>query len=378
MKPKRKIGILALLAATAVALAACAPSINDTSRLTVDPMAAETAASEQMDDNSTTKENDNMALKSIYLAGGCFWGVEEYMHRIDGVHDSVSGYANGRTEDPSYQDVLYANTGHAETVKVTYDPEVVTLETLLEKFFKVVDPTSINKQGNDVGSQYRSGIYYVDEEDLPTIEAEIERLQSMYTSPIVVEVKPLDGFYDAEDYHQDYLKKNPNGYCHIDLSIADEDEEVTVEDASAYPVPSEDELKERLSPLQYDVTQNSATERAFNNEYYDNKEKGIYVDIVTGEPLFSSLDKYDSGTGWPSFTRPIAEEVVTEHSDFLLGFGRTEVKSRAGDSHLGHVFDDGPDDAGGLRYCINSASLKFIPYENMEEEGYADLMELFM
>ncbi len=314
-------------------------------------------------------------LSYIYLAGGCFWGVEEYMHRIPGVYDSSSGYANGNTENPTYEDVIYSNTGHAETVKVIYDSKEVSLEELLIRFFEVVDPTSLNKQGNDVGSQYRSGVYYENEEDKLIIDKVIQGLKSEYEKEIVVEVLPLENYYPAEEYHQDYLVKNPNGYCHIDLDKASEFNEIKLSD-SEYEIPSDKELKETLTELEYDVTQNAKTERAFSSELNDNNADGIYVDVVTGEPLFLSNDKYDSGSGWPSFTKPISEEAVTEHEDNSLFMKRIEIKSSAGDSHLGHVFDDGPVEDGGLRYCINGAALKFIAYEDMEAEGYEHLKHL--
>lgn len=317
--------------------------------------------------NNLTFDLEN--LEDIYLAGGCFWGLEAYLTRIPGVYDVTSGYANGNTEDPSYEDLIYRNSGHAETVHVRYDPSIVSLDTILNYFFNVVDPTSINKQGNDRGVQYRSGIYYTDESVLPTIEAKIVEEQENYRKPIVVEVLPLEHYYLAEAYHQDYLEKNPNGYCHIDL-------ESVPDDVSVYSKPSDDILRSTLTNLQYRVTQEDATERPFDNEYWDNKEKGIYVDIVSGEPLFSSTDKFRSGTGWPSFVKPISDNNIVEVKDRKFGMVRTEVRSRFGDSHLGHVFNDGPADRGGLRYCINSASLKFIAFDEMDEMGYGHLKEL--
>lgn len=310
-------------------------------------------------------------VKEIYLAGGCFWGVEEYMDRLTGVIDVTSGYANGSTENPTYQEVI-GGSGHAETVHVTYDSSLTDLRTLLLYYFKVIDPTSLNKQGNDRGVQYRTGIYYTEEAEVSIINEVIEEQQVYYSEPIVVEVLPLDGYYLAEEYHQDYLIKNPNGYCHIDLDLAYE----TIIDPAKYPKPSDAELKEKLTELQYSVTQHEDTEMAFSSEYDGFYEPGIYVDIVTGEPLFSSADKYDSKSGWPSFTKPIVAEVVTYEVDNTLFAERTEVRSRAGDSHLGHVFDDGPTDEGGLRYCMNGSSLKFIPLEEMEAEGYGYLIGL--
>ena len=304
----------------------------------------------------------------IYLAGGCFWGLEAYMERIQGVTDAVSGYANGKGDTTNYQ-LLHA-TDHAETVKVTYDPNEISLDKLLQYYFRVIDPTSINKQGNDRGRQYRTGIYYQNEQDKAVIEAALKTLQNKYQAPIQIEVEPLKNYVEAEEYHQDYLKKNPNGYCHIDIKKADE----PLIDDKKYPKPSDAELKQKLTALQYDVTQGKHTERSFSNEYWDNFAPGIYVDITTGEPLFSSKDKFESGCGWPSFTKPIAAEVAEYQRDNSFNMTRIEVLSRSGHAHLGHVFDDGPRDKGGLRYCINSASIKFIPLDEMEKQGYGDLI----
>jgi len=306
-------------------------------------------------------------IKEIYLAGGCFWGVEEYFARIDGVIDSVSGYANGSFDNPTYENVCN-NSGHAETVHITYDSTKVSLDTLLKYYFRIIDPTSVNKQGNDRGVQYRTGIYYQNDEDKQIALNAIKEEQKKYSKPIVIEVEKLKRFDKAEEYHQDYLKKNPNGYCHINLNKASE----AIIDEKKYQKPSDDVLKEKLSTLEYQVTQEAATERAFTHEYYKNQEDGIYVDITTGEPLFSSKDKYDAGCGWPSFTKPIATEVVNYKKDSSHGMNRVEVRSRAGEAHLGHVFEDGPRDKGGLRYCINGASLRFIPYDKMDEEGYGE------
>ena len=336
--------------------------------------------------NTENKMTDEENLHTIYLAGGCFWGVEAYMKKLPGVKDTEVGYANGNTENPTYEEVCYNNTGHAETVKVVYDTQLITTQQLLDGFFKVVDPTSVNKQGNDRGSQYRSGIYYVDEEDRDIAEKVLAEQEKRNAVPVVTELLPLSNFYPAEEYHQDYLDKNPGGYCHINLNSADEfikEEGLGAEDLSGlirpedYTVPDDEELRESLTDIQYAVTQLNETERPFMNEYDDEFRKGIYVDIVTGEPLFSSEDKFDSGCGWPSFSKAIAPEVVNEKEDTSHNMNRTEVRSRVGDSHLGHVFNDGPAESGGLRYCINSASIRFIPYENMEEEGYGFLLSIF-
>ncbi len=327
--------------------------------------------------------NEAQALALIRDAGGCFWGLEAYFQRIDGVVDAVSGYANGKTENPSYEDVSYRDTGHAETVKVTYDADKLSLDDILQYFFRVVDPTSLNKQGNDIGTQYRSGVYYTDPAEKAVIAAALKREQQKYQQPLVVENEPLQNFYDAEEYHQDYLIKNPNGYCHIDIRKADEPlpdkTKATPQgkgfDAATYKKPGDAELKRLLTEEQYQVTQNSATEYAFSHEYDHLFKPGIYVDVVSGEPLFSSADKFDSGCGWPSFTHPINAAAVTEHDDFSYNMRRTEVRSHAADSHLGHVFADGPKDKGGLRYCINGASLKFIPLEEMDAAGYGALKD---
>lgn len=312
---------------------------------------------------------DETKLRTIYLAGGCFWGLEAYMARVPGVADSVSGYANGTTENPSYEDVVYRSTGHAETVEVKYDPDMISIDELLNYFFRVVDPTSFNQQGPDIGSQYRTGIYYTDKSDLAEIEKAVELEQENHFDDIRTEVLPLIHFFKAEEYHQDYLEKSPNGYCHINLNLLYDEEFVTV-DPDKYTRPTDMERNAMLTEEQYRVSQMDGTEFAFDNEFFDNKEPGLYVDIVTGEPLFSSKDKYDSGCGWPSFVKPIDIETIIFLQDESFGMIRTEVRSRVGDSHLGHVFTDGPEDRGGLRYCINSASLRFIHLDDMVEEGY--------
>lgn len=323
--------------------------------------------------NPVSKEDySNADLKKIYFAGGCFWGVEEYMQRVYGVADAVSGYANGNSPNPSYETVSTGNSGYAETVEVTYYPSKVSLEELLAHFLKIIDPTSLNKQGNERGSQYRTGVYYIDQADKEIITKALANEEDKYKEKIVVENMPLTNFTTAEDYHQDYLRKNPNGYCHIDLSTADK----VIIDPSKYPKPSDEILRKKLTDAQYKVTQENDTESAFSNEYWDNTEKGIYVDVATGEPLFSSTDKFDSGCGWPSFSKPIAKDVVTYKEDLSYNMTRTEVRSRSGDSHLGHVFEDGPKELGGLRYCINSASIRFVPLEDMEKEGYEYLTKL--
>jgi peptide methionine sulfoxide reductase msrA/msrB len=311
--------------------------------------------------------------KEIYLAGGCFWGIQAYIDRIIGVEYTNVGYANGNSEETEYYSLK--ETGHAETVYVAYDPEKITLEELLGYFYGIIDPTSLNKQGNDMGSQYRSGIYYVDEEDREIIEAVTANEQAKLGEKIVTEIQPLKNYVLAEDYHQNYLDKNPGGYCHINLNnIPREKPRVNLED---YPKPPVEEIKEKLTEQQFSITQENATEYAFQNKYWDNKETGLYVDIITGEPLFLSSDKYDSGSGWPSFIRPIQWDVVTYNKDESFGMERIEVRSRSGDSHLGHLFYDGPVEEGGLRYCINSGALDFIPLDKLEEQGYGKFKVLF-
>lgn len=316
-----------------------------------------------------------MSNKVIYLAGGCFWGVQKYINLINGVMATEVGYANGSTANPTYADVVRNNTGHAETVKVTYDPNKIALEYLLNLFYSVINPVSVNKQGNDIGTQYRTGVYYVDKADYDTIRATLDHLQKNYTEPLAVELMELNNYYTAEDYHQMYLNKNPGGYCHV--TPQNFAELVRLQQETKYPVKPQDELKSALTALQYEVTQNSATEPPFANEYNDNFEDGIYVDITSGEPLFSSKDKFDAGCGWPSFAKPIKESLVTLSLDTSHGRIRTEVRSENSDSHLGHVFEDGPTELGGLRYCINSAALRFIPKSEMKAEGYGDLLYMF-
>ena len=311
---------------------------------------------------------DTAKLRDIYFAGGCFWGVEEYFSRMPGVHGVTVGYANGMKENPTYEEVCSGKTGHAETVHVWYDPKGISVKTLAEQFFAIIDPVSHNRQGNDVGSQYRTGIYYVREDDKSVLVSVKAAVQKKYAEPLAVELAPLKKYYLAEEYHQDYLKKNPGGYCHIDFSSLKDVriEKIPIVNPGKYSKPSDAVLKKTLSEESYAVTQKAATERAFSGEFWDHRKPGIYVDIVTGEPLFFSSDKFDSGSGWPSFSKPIEPAAITEHVDNSYGMKRIEVKSRVGDSHLGHVFTDGPKDKGGLRYCINRAGIRFIAFEEME------------
>ncbi len=307
-------------------------------------------------------------MAEIYLAGGCFWGLEEYFSRISGVLQTSVGYANGQVETTNYQ--LIKETDHAETVQVIYDEKAVSLREILLYYFRVIDPLSVNQQGNDRGRQYRTGIYYLEEANLPTVNTVVREQELLIGRKIAVEVEKLRHYILAEDYHQDYLKKNPGGYCHIDVR----DAEKPLIDAANYEKPSQAVLRENLSEESYRVTQEAATEAPFSNAYDQTFEEGIYVDITTGEPLFFAKDKFASGCGWPSFSRPISKELIHYYQDLSHGMERIEVRSRSGNAHLGHVFTDGPQELGGLRYCINSASLRFIAKDEMEEAGYGYLL----
>lgn len=325
----------------------------------------------------------------IYLAGGCFWGVEHYVKLLPGVVETEVGYANSIKENPSYQEVCTGKTNAVETVKVVYDPTKTSLSFLLDQYFLIINPTTLNQQGNDIGTQYRTGIYYTDPADRPIVMNALARIQSKYTKVVMVEAKPLQNFYPAEEMHQDYLDNTPGGYCHVPVDMfglakrakvdprsIESDAKIRAKERARLSESSSD-LRKRLTPLQYQVTQNEATERPHANEYDQNFEDGIYVDIISGEPLFSSRDKYDAGCGWPSFTKPIGTQTILERADHKLGYLRTEVRSKSANSHLGHVFNDGPKEKGGLRYCINSASLRFVPLSKMQEEGYGDYLYLF-
>ncbi len=321
-----------------------------------------------------------MMKEIIYLAGGCFWGTEKYMESIEGVLSTRTGYALGKKNEVDIQlpdtvtyEQVCSHIGHAEAVEVVFDPEKIKLTEILTEYSYTIDPTSIGRQGMDIGIQYRTGIYFTNEEQEPIIIAFLEKLQQEYVEQVVVECLPLLQFIQAEEYHQKYLTKNPNGYCHINFAkIAKKKQQVV--NPEKYPKPARDVLKESLTPLQYAVTQQNETEPPFANEYWQTEEEGIYVDITTGEPLFTSKDKFQSACGWPAFSKALDPNTIVEYDDLSHNMIRTEVRSRTGNAHLGHVFDDGPKESGGLRYCINSASLRFIPKKQMEQEGYGEFL----
>ena len=328
----------------------------------------------------------NAKTRIATLAGGCFWCVESDFEKATGVLKVISGYTGGPEENPNYED--YGKKGHVEAVQVFYDPSKITYEALLDLFWRHIDPTDAGGQFGDRGPYYRSVIFYHDEEQKRIAEKSREALRKSgrFDKPVMTEILKFTRFYDAEGYHQDYYKKNPLRYKSYRYGSGRDQflEKIWKKDqsaippapAKAYKKPDKTSLEKKLTPLQYEVTQKEGTEPAFRNEYWDSKKEGIYVDIASGEPLFSSLDKYDSGTGWPSFTRPLDPGLVVEKNDNSLFTQRTEVKSRYAGSHLGHVFPDGPAPTG-LRYCMNSAALRFVPKEELEKEGYGQYVNLF-
>ena len=321
-----------------------------------------------------------MDAEAIYLAGGCFWGTEAFMQQLPGVVDTEVGFANSRIPDPTYEQVCTGQTHAAEAVCVHYDPAKISLRLLLEAYFTTIDPFTLNRQGNDCGTQYRTGIYWTNPADEPVIASAILSLERTLQHRVRIEVLPLENFYPAEDYHQDYLLNNPGGYCHVDLAGAKAfvDEHATDFEilSHGYTKPNREVLKHVLGEDAFAVTQCSATDRPFSHPYDELFDEGIYVDVVSGEPLFSSRDKYDAGCGWPAFTQPIAPSVIDEEMDTsILGRPRVEVRSTAGQSHLGHVFSDGPESRGGQRYCINGSALRFIPVADMQSQGYGYLLD---
>jgi len=375
----KKMILLSLTALLIIAAAACSPAA---AKETPPPQADEPEVQSEPDEAPGSVDYSPVdpgyqpkeGVSVIYLAGGCFWGTEQLMQSIPGVVEATSGYANGKEgEAANYQNVIEGGTGFRETVRVEYKPDEISLDAILFTYFSVIDPTLVDRQGNDIGTQYQTGVYYADDAAKQTVMriAAIERARA---EAFHVELEPLERFYDAEEYHQDYLEKNPNGYCHIpgeEMELAAQ----MVVDPGDYPRPGDEEIKEMLTDEQYMITQQSGTEAPFACEYWDHKERGLFVDIVTGEPLFSSSDKFDSGTGWPSFSRAVDPNTVVHIEDKSHGMVRTEVRSRAGNSHLGHVFFGEAGSPNGVRYCINSAALKFVPYDEMDAQGYGYLKD---
>lgn len=325
--------------------------------------------------NSVPAHDESERSSSLAtFAGGCFWCMVAPFQQQPGVKRVVPGYTGGHKENPTYQQVVEGSTGHFEAIQITFDPHACSYSTLLDIFWQQIDPTDPGGQFHDRGESYRTAIFYHDENQRQLAETSKEALadSGRFDKPIATLVLPASAFYPAEEYHQDYYKKNP---LHYQAYRAGSGREAFIGSHWMKPYEEED-LKRRLTPRQYEVTQNAATEPPFRNEFWDHKEEGIYVDIVSGEPLFSSVDKFDSGCGWPSFTRPMLEHSIKQSVDRSHGMLRTEVRSKEAGSHLGHVFPDGPG-PGGLRYCINSAALRFIPKNRLDIEGYGEYKALF-
>ncbi|MBM7552540.1 peptide-methionine (R)-S-oxide reductase MsrB [Thalassobacillus pellis] len=314
-------------------------------------------------------------LKKATFAGGCFWCMVEPFDELPGIEAIFSGYTGGDLENPTYEDIFTKDTGHVEAVEITYNPSVFPYKRLVEIFWQQIDPTDAGGQFNDRGEHYTTAIFYHDEEQKMTAEKSKHELElsGKFKKPIVTKILPAKPFYPAEEKHQDYYKKQS---FHYKLYKKGSGRADFIKENWGIKK-NKEKLRETLTDMQYKVTQENGTEPPFRNDFHDHEEEGIYVDIVSGEPLFSSKDKYDAGCGWPSFTRPIEKQQIAENTDTSHGMIRTEVRSKQADSHLGHVFEDGPEDKGGIRYCINSAALKFIPKEELDKEGYEDYKYLF-